>query len=58
MLSPPIAPERLEAVPFARYSVEGQAQFERMNRRRAQRTTSFLDAAEDAAAFAGEESEE
>jgi RNA polymerase-binding transcription factor DksA len=54
----PIAPERLEAVPFARYSVEGQAQFERMNRRRSQRTTSFLDAAEDTAAFAAEESEE
>ncbi|MBN1403226.1 MAG: TraR/DksA C4-type zinc finger protein [Opitutales bacterium] len=53
-----IQPERLEAVPFTRYSVDGQAQFERMNRRRTQRTTTFLDSAEDASAFAGDDAEE
>lgn len=53
-----IAAERLEAVPFARFSVEGQAQFEMQNRRRAQRATAFLDSTEDSAAFAGEETEE
>ncbi|HNX04370.1 MAG TPA: TraR/DksA C4-type zinc finger protein [Opitutales bacterium] len=53
-----ISAERLEAVPFARYSVEGQAQFEMQNRRRAQRTTTFLDSADDAGSFAGEEADE
>ncbi len=53
-----ISPERLEAVPFTRYSVDGQAQFERMNRRRNQRSTSFMDSADDAGAFAGDEVDE
>lgn len=53
-----ISSERLEAVPFARFSVEGQAQFEMQNRRKAQRTTSFLDSTEDAGSFAGEEADE
>lgn len=53
-----IAPERLEAVPFARFSVEGQAQFEMQNRRRSQRTTTFLDSSEDAGAFSGDDVDE
>jgi RNA polymerase-binding transcription factor DksA len=51
----PISNERLDAVPFARYSVEGQAQFEMQNRRRSQRTTAFLDSSDDASSFVGEE---
>jgi RNA polymerase-binding transcription factor DksA len=53
-----ISHERLDAVPFARFSVEGQAQFEMQNRRRAQRMTSFMDSSEDSAAFSGEEPDE
>ncbi|MFA5257339.1 MAG: TraR/DksA family transcriptional regulator, partial [Opitutales bacterium] len=53
-----IAPERLEAVPFTRFSVDGQAQFERLNRRRNQRTTTFLDSSDDVSAFAGDEADE
>ena len=30
----PIAPERLEAVPFTRFSLEGQAEYEKNNRRK------------------------
>jgi RNA polymerase-binding transcription factor DksA len=53
-----ISRERLDAVPFARFSVEGQAQFEMQNRRRAQRMTAFMEAGEDSSAFAGEEVDE
>jgi len=53
-----ISHERLDAVPFARFSVEGQAQFEMQNRRRAQRMTAFMDAGEESGAFTGEESDE
>jgi len=53
-----ISAERLEAVPFTRYSLEGQAEFERQNRRRTQRSGSFLDSAEDVNAFGGEDAEE
>jgi RNA polymerase-binding transcription factor DksA len=38
----PISEERLEAVPFTRYSLEGQRQFESTARRRVQRGGSFL----------------
>jgi RNA polymerase-binding transcription factor DksA len=54
----PISAERLDAVPFARYSVEGQAQYEMQNRRRAQRTTAFLDSSDDAGSFSGEDADE
>jgi len=54
----PISSERLDAVPFARYSVEGQAQFEMQNRRRSQRTTAFLDSSDDAGIFSGEDADE
>jgi RNA polymerase-binding transcription factor DksA len=53
-----ISPERLEAVPFARYSVEGQAQFEMQNRRKAQRTTTFLDSADETGTLSAEEPDE
>ena len=53
-----ISRERLNAVPFARYSVEGQAQFEMQNRRRAQRMTTFMDNGEEGGALAGEEADE
>lgn len=54
----PISPERLEAVPFTRYSLEGQAEFERQNRRRNQRSSAFVDSAEDVAAFSGDDVDE
>lgn len=38
----PIARERLEAVPFTRFSVEGQRQYESSARKRVQRTGAFL----------------
>ncbi|KAF0095671.1 MAG: TraR/DksA family transcriptional regulator [Puniceicoccaceae bacterium 5H] len=38
----PIAEERLEAVPFTRFSLEGQRQFESTARRRVQRAGAFL----------------
>jgi len=37
-----ISAERLEAVPFTRFSLEGQLEFERTARRRVQRTGAFL----------------
>lgn len=37
-----IAEERLEAVPFTRFSLEGQRQFESTNRKRVQRTGAFI----------------
>ncbi|MND02405.1 hypothetical protein D3C83_217810 [compost metagenome] len=40
----PIDKERLVAVPFARYSVESQAEVEKMRRRTAQRAGLFADA--------------
>ncbi len=39
----PISRERLMAVPFTRYSVEGQSQYERMNRRKVERGGVFSD---------------
>lgn len=49
----PISKERLLAVPFARYSVESQAQVEKTTRRNVQRGGIFADAtAEDGAQFA------
>jgi RNA polymerase-binding transcription factor DksA len=33
----PIAAERLEAVPFTRFSLEGQAEYEKKNRRKVAR---------------------
>ncbi len=47
----PISPERLEAVPFTRYSLEGQAEYEKTTRRRLQRTNAYLDLSEDPGAL-------
>lgn len=55
----PIAKERLEAVPFTRYSLEGQAEFERQHRRHVHRGGLFLDASvEDAANFSEDDGDE
>jgi len=54
----PISTERLEAVPFTRYSVEGQAEYERQNRRRAQRANAYLDSVDDVGAFGADDGEE
>lgn len=53
-----IATERLEAVPFARHSVEGQAQYERTNRRKIDRGNVFMDEDEDAPRLASDEDDE
>ncbi|MEZ5275995.1 MAG: TraR/DksA C4-type zinc finger protein [Opitutaceae bacterium] len=55
----PIAKERLLAVPFARYSVESQAQVEKTRRRSVQRGGIFGDAADaDASGFIQEDSDD
>lgn len=55
----PISKERLLAVPFARYSVESQAQVEKTTRRNVQRGGIFADAtAEDSARFAQSDSDD
>lgn len=51
-----IADERLEAVPFTRYSLEGQRQVESTSRRRVQRAGAFLNEGENVS-FGEEESE-
>jgi RNA polymerase-binding transcription factor DksA len=54
----PIAKERLLAVPFARYSVESQAEVEKMKRRSSQRGGVFGDATgEDGAKFLEDDSD-
>ena len=53
-----IAPERLEAVPFARHSVEGQAEYERTNRRKIERGNVFMDEDEDAPRLASDDDDE
>ena len=58
MTGEPIAEERLEAVPFARHSVEGQAEYERTNRRQIERGNVFMDEDEDAPRLANDEDEE
>lgn len=55
----PIAKDRLLAVPFARYSVESQAQMEKTKRRTVQRGGIFADANDaDASAFIRDDSDE
>lgn len=55
----PISKERLMAVPFARYSVESQAQMEKTMRRNVQRGGIFADAtAEDGARFVQDDSDD
>ena len=52
----PISKERLMAVPFTRFSVEGQAEYERMNRRKVERGGVFSDA-DDSVAIASDDDE-
>lgn len=47
----PIAKERLKAVPFTRFSVEGQIQYERTQKRTIQRGGAFAETVEESAAF-------
>ena len=55
----PISKERLLAVPFARYSVESQAQMEKTTRRNVQRGGIFADAtAEDGVQFVQDDSDD
>ncbi|MGF1530999.1 MAG: TraR/DksA family transcriptional regulator [Puniceicoccaceae bacterium] len=54
----PISKERLKAVPFARYSVEGQIEIEKTQRRRIERGGIFSTSAEDLANFAEEDIDE
>lgn len=55
----PIKKERLLAVPFAKFSVEGQAEYERTNRKSAYRGGAFGDATgEDAVQFMDEDSDD
>lgn len=53
----PISKERLLAVPFARYSVESQAEIEKTRRRAAQRTGLFGDVGEEGAKLSEDESD-
>ncbi|MCD8483456.1 MAG: TraR/DksA C4-type zinc finger protein [Verrucomicrobia bacterium] len=53
-----INPERLEAVPFTRFSLEGQIEHERNQRRRVQRTGAFLsEGAADGVSFLEEDAD-
>ena len=54
----PIAKERLLAVPFARYSIEGQVEYEKTKRRPSQRGGAYLDSGSDGGDFLTEDSEE
>ncbi len=54
----PIAKERLEAVPFTRFSLEGQAEYEKNNRRQLQRNSYFAElTGDEAGAFSDDSSE-
>lgn len=51
----PIAKERLKAVPFTRFSVEGQIEFEKTQKRKVQRGGAFAETVEESAAFASDD---
>ncbi len=51
----PINKERLNAVPFARYSLEGQIEFEKTQRRHTQRRGIFDSALEESSSFGGDD---
>ena len=54
-----ITPERLKAVPFTRYSIEGQAEYEKKKRRTVQRGGAFSESrVEDALVFDPDEIDE
>lgn len=54
----PIKKERLLAVPFARFSVEGQAEYERTQRKSAYRGGAFGDSSDDPVPFMDDDSDE
>lgn len=54
----PISAERLEAVPFTRYSLEGQRQYESNSRRRVQRAGAFINEADETVSFGEDDSDE
>ncbi len=54
----PIRKERLMAVPFARYSVEGQAEYEKTLKRPSQRGGTYLDSGDDANEFLTDDSDD
>ncbi len=54
----PIAKERLLAVPFARYSIEGQVEYEKTKRHPSQRGGAYLDSGSDGGDFLTDDSEE
>ncbi len=54
----PISRDRLKAVPFARYSIEGQQEIERNQRRRVERGGIFGTSSEDLATFSDEDADE
>lgn len=54
----PIKKERLLAVPFAKYSVEGQVEYERTNRKSAYRGGAFSESTEDGVKFMDDDSDE
>ena len=51
----PIAKERLKAVPFTRFSVEGQIEFEKTQKRKVQRGGAFAETVEESAAFTSDD---
>lgn len=51
----PIAKERLKAVPFTRFSVQGQIEFEKTQKRKIQRGGAFAETVEESAAFASDD---
>ncbi len=51
----PINKERLKAVPFTRFSVEGQEEFERTQKKTIQRGGVFVETVEDTAAFTSDD---
>ena len=53
-----IDPERLKAVPFTRFSLEGQATYERKQAKRVQRSGAFIEARAEDAAFTDQDVEE
>ena len=54
----PISKERLLAVPFARYSIEGQVEYEKTKRHPSQRGGAYLDSGSDGGDFLTDDSEE
>ncbi|MEX2382754.1 MAG: TraR/DksA C4-type zinc finger protein [Opitutales bacterium] len=54
----PINKERLQAVPFARYSVEGQAEYEKTRKKPNQRVGAYIETGDESAQVTDEDTEE